>query len=538
MNRSTALSRFLKHVYQIARTELLNRKRSIEGSSRVFALMISGLFGGLMGLFCVGGMFVAGRAVGDTAALNGAHAVAAGVFGMAGLIATMRVAQGMGLPADADGLLTTVPHREAVAGYLLAETVVLLGAPTPFVILGSVAFGIGAGSAMSILLVAFAALSLGVLGVLCGIALGTGIRVLVARSPMLARFQVVIGAILMLVYFWVIFNGATESVMGPFFTVVGASPIGWYGDLALFTVHEINFVRSLGAIGVTLVGIPGAGVVCGLFAGQLWYQRSVAPDVASGSSEMGNVPIAGASISRPMRHVVHKTWLRARRAPIRLVYVVYPLFLLVPALEDIAQLSVPASLPGLLAFYGAWATGAAFTLNPIGDEEAVLPITLTTSIRGRSFVGALCLAGVVIGLPATVIATVLTGMITSPPLSVWAFGGVVFTAAVLPITAAAIAVGAGTTFPRLEPAMITRSREGVVPSTFAFLLFSVVFGFVSLPALSVLAPTTRHTIASGFGVGEPLLLAGGIGLTAVFGAIAGTVSFSRATTAFNDYYYN
>ncbi|RRJ31012.1 hypothetical protein [Halocatena pleomorpha] len=534
MNRTGTLSGAPKRVSRIARTDLRNRKRSIEGSNQIIALVISGLFGVLFGFIGIIGLFIAGRAVGDTAVLGPARGVGAGVFGIMAVMATIRVAQGLGLPSEADGLLTTVTHREAVAGYLLAEIAVLLGIPTPFVLIGALAFGIGAGSAVSVVLVAVAALSLGVLGVLCGIGIGTGVRVLVARSPVLARFRGAIGVVLTVAYFWVLFAGSTESVFEPIFAVVRASPVGWYGDLALLAVQEVDLHQVAGAIGVTLVGIPGVGGLCGLLAGQLWYRRAVAPTVASGSSEMGSVPIAGNALPLPTRHVIHKTWLRARRAPLRLLYAGYPLFLLVPALADIAQLRVPASLPGMIAFYGAWATGATFTLNPIGDEEAVLPITLTTPIRGRSFIGALCLAGLLIGLPVTVLAAVLTGVIASPALSSGEFLGVGIVAIVLPVTATTIAVGAGTAFPRLESAPITRSREAVVPSAFAFALFSLVFGFISLPALSVLTPATRHVL--GF-TSELAVLAGGIGLTVVLGAVAGVVSVSRATAAFENYYY-
>lgn len=532
----TALSLALGRVYLIARTDLVHRKRSIEGSSQVVGLVITGLFGSIIGLVSIGGLFAAGRAVSDATILGPTRTVAAGVFGIAAVMAAIRVAQGLVVPSDADGLLTTVPHHEAVAGYLLAECVVLLGVPTLFVILGAVTFGIGAGSIVSVVLVAFATLSLGVLGVLCGIGVGTGVRVLIARSPVLARFRAAIGIAFMLVYFWVLFGDSTESVLDPLLGVVGASPIGWYGDLALLAVQEASLVRAIGAVVLTVVGIPVVGVGCGWLAGWLWYRRSVAPSVASGSSEMGTVPIAGVAITRPMRHIVHKTWLRARRAPLRLVYVAYPLFLLVPALEDITELTVPAYLPGLIAFYGAWATGAAFTLNPIGDEESVLPVTLTSPVRGRSFVGALCLAGLLIGLPPTVVAAALTSVVASPPLSVGAVGGVLATAVVLPVVATTIAVGAGTAFPRLEPATITRSREAVVPSIFAFVLFSAVFGLVSVPALIAVVPTTRDALASLLG-GTHALLVGGIGLTVVLGAVAGFVAFSAAVTAFDDYRY-
>jgi hypothetical protein len=54
--------------------------------------------------------------------------------------------------------------------------------------------------------------------------------------------------------------------------------------------------------------------------------------------------------------------------------------------------SVPAVLVYTVGFYGAWATGAAFALNPLGEEWPVLPMTLTSSIGGRTLGGGLWLA--------------------------------------------------------------------------------------------------------------------------------------------------
>lgn len=532
---TTVVSVAPAHVSDIARTELLRRKRSIEGSSQAIGLLLSGLFGLLFGLFAVGGLFVFARSVSThPQALAQTQTVAGGVFGVAAAFAAVRTAQGTTVPSDADALLSSVSHREAVAGYLLTELTLLVGVPTPFVVLGSIAFGIGAGSAASVGLVALSLLSLGILGVLCGVGVGIGVRVLIARSPVLARFRTAIGVTLMLAYVAVVFNESAQSAFTPLLGVIGASPVGWYGDLALLAVTEASVVRAVGAVGLTLGGIPAVSGVCGLLAGRLWYQRPVAPSTATGSSEMGRLPIAAIPVSRPMAHVIHKTWLRARRTPLRLVYVVYPLFLLVPSLQNLTTLSAPAYLPGVIAFYGAWATGAAFTLNPIGDEGPVLPVTLTTPVHGRTFIGALCLAGLVVGLPATVIGSLLVGLVV--PLSTPALAGVGVAGVVLSVTASAIAVGAGTAFPRLDPASITRSREAIVPSVFAFGLFSLVFGLVSVPALLAVIPPIRRALANALGVGATPLLAVGIGSTAVLGAIAGGIAFSAAVGAFEDYY--
>jgi ABC-2 type transport system permease protein len=189
----------------------------------------------------------------------------------------------------------------------------------------------------------------------------------------------------------------------------------------------------------------------------------------------------------------------------------------------------------LLALYGAWATGAAFTLNPIGDEGPVLPITLTSSINGRTFIGALCLAGLTIGLPATVIAVIVTGVLAS--LSFVTLVEIVIAAIALCVCATAIATGAGVAFPRLETASLSRNREIMIPSIFGFGLFSLVLTVASVPAILGLMPIGRRLLTGVFGVGTQTVAISSLGLTILLAGAAGAVSYHSAVGSFDNYYY-
>ena len=502
-------------------------------------ILIAGVFGIPFGIAAVVGMYFAGMALTgdvDPIILRIVHSAAAGIFGFTAFIIAIRMVQKVSLPPNTDGLLTTVPHRDAVAGIIVAEMAKVLGIPALFVLAAAIAFGIGAGSVLSVVLFAISVLSLVLLGALFGFVIGFGVLNLLSRSPTLSRYRTVIGGLLFIAYFAVIYNMPSESAMEPVIRAISALPIGWFGDLALFAVMaDANLFQVVGAVLITVVGIPAAVVCCSWLAAQFWYTLPVEPAAEEDEpSKMGGISVG--SVPLPVMRIIRKAWIRARRSPIRLVYVLYPLFFLLPFLETIIGLrSVPPSAPPLIALYGAWATGSAFTLNPIGDEGDVLPITLTSSINGRTFINALCLAGLTIGLPVTIIAVAVTGVLAS--LSIVSLVTAVVAAAVLCVCSTAIAAGAGIAFPRLEPAQVTRGRKAIVPSVFAFALFSIVFTIISIPAIVGLMPAARNLLTDIVGIGTQTFVVGGLVSTILLGGVAGAISYYSAVGSFDSYYY-
>jgi ABC-2 type transport system permease protein len=491
------------------------------------------------GIGAVIGAYFAGMALTgdvDPTILRIVHGAAAGIFGFTAFMIAIRMVQKVSLPSNTDGLLTTVPHRDAVTGIIVAEMAKIIGIPALFVLAAAVAFGIGAGSVISAVLFAISVLSLVLLGALFGFIIGFGVLNLLSRSSTLSRYRTVIGGLLFIAYFVVIYNMESVSAIEPVIRVISALPIGWFGDLALVAVvANASPVRAVGAVLIAMVGIPAAVVCCSWLAAQFWYTLPVEPAAEEDEpSKMGGMSVG--SVPLPVMRIIRKAWVRARRSPIRLVYVLYPLFVLFPFIDTIIGLqSVPPAAPPLIALYGAWATGSAFTLNPIGDEGDVLPITLTSSINGRTFISALCLAGLTIGLPVTVIVVAVTGVLASLPIV--SLVSAVVAAAVLCVCATAIAAGAGTAFPRLEPAQITRGRKAVIPSVFAFALFSIVFMIVSAPALVGLMPVARDLLTDIIGIGTQTLVVGGLVSTILLGGVIGAISYYSAVGSFDSYYY-
>ena len=525
------------HAVLVARMELTHRWRKTTGrTTQLLALGVGVLFGAipLLGSVAVAYFVGEGVATGTITELVPTARLAAAVVPLfVTLVTALRVVQTSGSLTNADGLLTTVSHREAVGGVLLTELAVvaaIAGVPAVGV---PIAFAVGAGEPLAFPLVFVTLVFLLLLGALAGFAVGLGVRNLIARSELLARYKTAIGVLLFVLYFVAISSQQAGSAVMPLVDAVGASPLGWFADLALYgTAPDAAAMRAAGALAIGVVSLPALVGVASWLAALLWYSSPVQPDEqAREPSRMG----ALGGIPRPMARIARKTWIRARRGPMRLIYVTYPLFLLFPFLQvAVVSREVPTELPPLLVFYGAWATGAAFSLNPIGDEGPVLPVTLTAPVSGRTFVGGLCLAGVVIGVPATALLAVASGVLSG--LSPLGLAAVAVTAVALPVAAAGVAVGAGVRFPRMDTVQVARGVETTAPSLFAFGLYSLVLGVAGIPATLVGTPLARELLVDAVGYGESAVIAGGLALTLVLAGLAATVGYGYAVRTFDEYY--
>jgi len=529
----------LARVGLVVRTELRRKWRAIRGNDRQrLALALAGLFGILPVAVVSGGAFFFGRAVetgdvGPERALQYAQYGAGAVLAGLAVVVALRVVQDGASPDHPDGLLTALPHLEATLGLVGTELAVVGGIAGGVGALVAVAFGAGTGSPLAGLAVLVAVLSLAVPGVLLGFAAGLVVHNAFARSRTLARFRTAVGIVVVLAYLGAVFSQSGTNAFAPVVVALAATPAGWFGHLAMAPVASVDALRAGGAVALA---VAGSGLLAGAnsrLAAALWYVEPARPAGRTvESSGMGGLP----GLSRPVGRVMRKAWVRARRNPIRLVYVAYPVFVLyAPVAESVRAGRVPATLPALVALYCAWSTGAAFTLNPLGDEGPVLPVTLTTPVTGRSLVGALCLAALVVGLPVTVAATLATALLS--PLSVPASAATALAGGVLCVAATGVAAGAGALFPRLEAVRITRSREAVVPSLFAFGVYSLVLSLVGAPATAAGVPGARDTLADLLGVGADRLLVGAVGVTAVLGAAAALVGFRYAARTFDAYRY-
>jgi hypothetical protein len=109
-------------------------------------------------------------------------------------------------------------------------------------------------------------------------------------------------------------------------------------------------------------------------------------------------------------------------------------------------------------------------------------------------------------------------------------------AVALPAAATGVAAGAGTLFPRMEPTRITRGREAVVPSLFAFALYSLVLAVAGAPATAVGTPAVREVVVAALGVGPERAVAAGVAATTLLAGTAGAAGFRYAVRSFDRYY--
>lgn len=521
-------------VWSLARTDVRRRVRAAADRPSTFlGLAVGGLFGLLMGVGVVVGAYFAGRVVaaGDAGWWTDAvGAVVAGVLALVIFTVGLRVIQQSGVPAAPEHVLLAADHREVVASLVVVESLVPLGLVGVPGILASIVFAAGARSPTSAVLVATSVLSLVALGVLGAFVVGLGVRNAVARSRSLARYRSAVGFLLAVGYVIVLFGTGFENVLGPVAAVFGGPPLVWFGDLALLTVHPAaSPLRAAGALLSTLVGLVVLGGATSRLAAALWYARPVDPDGTAAGSSTGRLPW----VDRTTSLVVWKAWARARRSPIRLVYVVYPLLFAVGPIASAGVGDLPRATVPALVVYGAWAAGAAFTLNPIGDETPVLPVTLTSGVGGRRFVRALWLAGAIVGAPLTGVLTTAAGFAAGlGPIDLLATGLLAVTIAGL---APGVASGVGAAFPRTQPARVTRSRRVVVPSLFAFAVYSIGVFVLSIPLWLALGGSARAAVAGFVGLSPAaiLVLAGGLSV-GLLGAAA-IASYRSAAARFDAY---
>jgi len=512
--------------------------------------LVGAVFGLLPIAVLVGGAKIAGDAVAAgelSAPMEPAHLIAVGVFGLPVFIAATRALNQIGTPEDTDGMLTTVGHRTFATGLLLTDVLLFVGVTGLPLLAATIAFGVGSGSLLSIPLLFLTALILLILGLEIGYAVGFGVNALFIRVPQIGQYRTPLSMALFGVYFLVVFTDNLNWIGLAFGELLAQTPVAWYADLALLPAVDGASPLYAGVAAVLTVPLVLAcNSAVTRLAGLYWYadpvgasaddseSASVLGDAGTESRLSGLLPhsVLGPLFAGAAGSVTRKSWLRARRAPIKLIYVVYPLlFFSGVFISGFEGGGVSALLPVSIALYLAWATGAAFTLNPLGDEGAVLPVTVTTPVSGAAIVRGLVTAGSVIGVPLTMGLVLLTGLLS--PLGPVAVGVTTLLSGVLCIGAAMVGAGIGTAFPKYETAQVWQSHEAVVPSLVAFALYSLSVILLWLPGGIGLLLSESFASPGGLSASAVAVLAGGISMAVI--TVAGWLSVRYAARTFESY---
>jgi len=534
MSRAT-----LRRVRLVAGAELRRSWRSLRDTNKGNLLLAGGLLLvplyslGIGGMAAVGGGELAGA---DPESVRLATTgVLAFVAGLVAFIVVQRCLKTTGEPDAADGLLTTVPHTDVALGLLGAElcrVLAIVGVP-----LLALSAGVTIGSGLVVLGVATLATALAVVAVVtvASYAAGLVVRLVVARSEFVARHRAVLGAVtsLSLVTLWLVASSAT-GVQRTLLRAATRSPLSWTGDIVLLTVPGVEadpvaaVVAALGLVG----SLPLASIASLWLAEQLWYADPVQPDheFDTGTRTLSDRLLDG-RVATPTRVVAQKSWLRAKRAPFTVQFAIGPFVLLAFQLQTLLlERTVPPTLALTAGLASAAAAGAAFTLNPLGGEERVLPLTLTADVSGRAFVTGLALAG---ALPGIGLATVLVvGFGVAAGLAPLTLAVTLVTSVAASVAAPAVAATAGVVFPKFERSSVG-DREVTVPSAFAFGLYFALFGVVVAPAAVAVGLVILEPVA--LPLSRSLLLGGGLAATLLLAAVAGATGFLYAANRVDNY---
>ncbi len=516
----------LGHALRLARIDARRMFRKHTNRSRGLAAVAAVGFYLLIGLgVSVGGSYVAFRFGGDlltgggdvspVTALDGARGLI-GILWVVGLVVfVVRAVDGRGTLTNAEGVLTVVPEDEALVGLLLAEFAYgLLWLLVPAIGIG-IGLALGTGALWPAVGVPLAIAALGATVVAVGYPLGVSIRHVVTRFPFVARNKNYAVAVVFVAYALATITGTLNELMGALFEPMQASPVGWYADLALLGLTDLpaDPLRAGGAILLT-GGLAVFGIVAGTavarrhwfsdpaLAGESDSEPGTTVDSTTGggatttvTARDGLVDRLAPVFGRSTAALVVLAWRRAARAPLKLLYAAYPMLVLAGMGADVVQTGhVPTYLPVFVLVFVAWAAGVVFTLNPLGDQGAVLPTTLLSRVTGREFVRAHVLAALVVAVPFGV---VVTAAIAIPsPLEPTTVAVLVAATPVVLAVVAGLSVGIGMAFPRFEEATVTKSMKTVIPSRTGFVLLTLHLFLTTTAAVVVYEPVVSEVGAA------------------------------------------
>lgn len=508
------------------------RERTAQVVATVFA-------GGVIALALVAlalASFFAGREPGGEVVRAAAETVPAVVWLLAALLVGFRVVSGAADPDNRDGYLTTVPARELFAGVAVVEsTTVLLYVCLPVVVAG-VAFAAGSGRPTAAITVSVAGVVPATLGTATGLVGGFAVRNLSVRSRLVARLRVVLWLLGGVAYAAVFLTGQVDSALGPLVRGLTRPPFTWLADLALWPVAgSVAAGRGVAAVVSLLVAAGVSLVVAGRLATLLWYADGVETTTEHGDGETTIDPGRWGLIASPQTAwVARMAVTRARRAPVKLVFLLYPVFLLAPEITRAVETGrVPASLPTVVPLIAAWAGGAGFALNPLGDQGATLPVAITSGVSGNAFVRGVALPGVLLGGGTATLAA--AGLGVAADLSLLRIGLLVVAGCGLGVAAPALATGVGVVFPNYDTTEVVRSREAVVPSLFGFAAYSLLLVLLGGPGLLVSVPAVAGVVAGFFGVSPVAVSAVAVTGSVVLVGTVGGVSLVYAGSQVDDY---
>lgn len=508
----------LHHGRRIARAEF---RRSVRGYlanlRRILGLAAAVLFGGGTLFLTVPGVYVFGRTVrtAGTVPNLGAGAVAL-VVGFL-VVATIRTLSRIsGVDAE-DLLLTTVHPRAVVLGLVGAEFARLalwFGVPA-LAVGGTFALGLGAPT----VLLTGGVVLVPVLSCVAvwGYAIGVGLLGLLRRLPGGGRAGRVVGVGALLVFAvgsQALARTATENggTLERLSSVVSVPPLTEYVSLAFVGTPLADPVSpAAAAVGVGFVALTPVGLAAaerGVTA--LWFTDPPArEDGDDSTTAVSSFSPPGPFAWSEAGRIAWGILVRAVRHPQDLAHLLVLVFLAGPfggtVLTDGGV--DPVTLAGSGVVVGVYLAGAAFGLNPLGDERPQLPLVWLTKVDPATVLRGRTLAGLAVGLPVATAVPLGTAALDGDPTVALGFAVV---GALMCLPAASFAPGLGCLYPIYEERDLW-GTETVAPSTL------VLIGYSSV-------------VVAGAGIGLALTYLGVVGVLTPTPLLAGAVGVYLSVT--------
>lgn len=474
----------VRHGLRIGRAEFVRSFRGYLGNTRrLVGLAIVVLFFGGSLLVGIPAAYFLGRTARSAAAIPFFAPAATALPVALVLLSMFRTLERIG-NIEAEELMLLAAHpRAIVIGLITAEIGRLFlwfGFPLGGFI---IAFALGVGSPLIVVSGGLIAIPLVCCAAVWGYASGIGVLRLLERLPSMRRFLKASGVLAMI-------GLVVASQFAGQFLV--EADISIQQRLSVFTFDPLVEYIALTFIGTPIAGPISlhAGVVLAAVivltpiglsvstrqASALWFTETVHSDATT------RTPRSRGGFSPPQPFAWSKAgriaWgilLRGRRHPQELNHLLMAVFFIAPFGTAVVQLSSDAIGP-IVAVVGVglatYFSGAAFGLNPFGDEQSQFPLLLLTETSATTMIRGRLLSGIAIGFPFAVFG----------PLASVFFGLTVLQAAVTTVigsamclTASMFAVGLGSAYPIYEEREFWGTKT-VVPSTLVMTIYVFVVG--------------------------------------------------------------
>lgn len=388
-----------------------------------------------------------------------------------------------------DLMLTTTTPRAVVIGLLSSEMVLYLvwfGLP---VVLLCGAFAIGAGTIAPLVTVPLALVPILLFSGISGYVIGIGSLHISRYLPIPSQIKTIAYALFFILtlfgsqaVIWSFSSNGLPPWLAPIAHALLVSPFAAYVDFLLIgtpIAGPISVDALLVLIGL-IVSVPIGFIAASRLATQFWltettHRRGLTDKDSEADTKPTRVarPFAWSRSGRIAWHYLRS----GARSPQQFAH----LMIIFPAVAPLfSSLFVQHSITyvfilGGSIIFGAILAGAAFGLNPFGDEQTTLPLLLVTTTPPQQFVRGRIIAGLVVGVPCVVVIPFLVTVVSSQPvLDVFVY---VLVGLGLSITSAAWAVGLGTAYPMYE-SREAWGTDSVIPSNLVILVheFGVAIG--------------------------------------------------------------